>query len=228
MDTPPPSILPVRLKRETPFKSQLGCTVLILVVVLVVTVVAFYGGRSPGENSWVAYVVSFVFGLAGLLMLWSLVRQLAALGLKETIIEVSSQPLQPGSSAKICAVQPGPAKLKSLRVNLVCLERRRYKAWNAQSKTYSHRMEERILSTENLLDAQHLHVVAGDFWHEVRELSLPANAPKTGTKCEFTIAWQIEVWGVGYRLASFMHPFPVDVFSGERPQEEDDTDEDGL
>jgi hypothetical protein len=42
--------------------------------------------------------------------------------------------------------------------------------------------------------------------------------------------WKIEVWGTGYVLASFMHPFLVDVYRGERPEEEEedaaDEDED--
>lgn len=225
MDSPPPSYLPVRLKRETPFKSQLGCSAFIALVLLAVATLAWFAGKSPGDNSWVAYVVSVVFGFFGLLVLWSLIRQLAAVGLRETIVELSADPLQPGESAKLCLIQPGPAKLKSLRANLVCLEQRTRSVWNSQTKRNETRTDERILSTENLVDAQHLNVSAGDAWHELREFSLPSDAPVAGTQGELTVLWKIEVWGTGYLFASFMHPFPVDVFGGQRPPEEEGDEE---
>jgi hypothetical protein len=186
---------------------------------------AWFAGASPGKNSWVAYVVSVGFGFFGLLVLWSLIRQLAAAGLRETIVEVSTQPLQPGHSARICVIQPGPARLKSLRANLVCLEQRTQAVYNSQTKRHESRRTEKIRSTENLLEASHLRIAAGDTWHEVRDFSLPADAPIAGTEGDVRTLWKIEVWGAGYLLASFMHPFPVDVFHGERADEEDSDDE---
>lgn len=226
MDTPPPSFLPVRLKRETPFSSQLGCTGIIAIVLLAVATLAWFAGKSPGDNSWVAYVISVGFGVFGVLVAWAFIRQLAAIGLKETIVELSTEPLQPGESAKLCVIQPGPAKLKSLRANLVCLERRTRMVKNAQTKRMEPQTEERMVSTENLLDAQHINVSSGDAWHEIREFSLPADAPVAGTQGELTTLWKIEIWGAGYVMASFMHPFPIDVFRGQRPPESEEDDED--
>lgn len=228
MDTLSPSYLPVRLKRETPFKKQLGCTGVIAVILAGVATLGFFMAKSPEDNSWIGYVVCAVFGFFALLLVWSFFGQLAAIGLKETIVEISADPLQPGESAKICLIQPGPAKLKSLRVNLICMEERRRKVWNSSLKTNTTQTDERMLSTENLLEATHLRVAAGDVWHEIRDFSLPADAVQAGTKGDTTVRWKIEVWGVGYVLASFMHPFPVDVFQGKRPEEEDYTDEDDL
>lgn len=222
----PPSFLPIRLKRETPFKSQLGCTFAITLVLVGMAAFAWLAGKSPADNSWVAYVVSAGFGFFGLLILWSLIRQMAAVRIRESIVELSAEPLQPGQSAKACLIQPGPAKLKSLRANLVCIETRLTTGWNSQTKRTEARRQEKMLSTENLIEATHLNVAAGDAWHEIREFSLPSDAPIAATTGEITISWKVEVWGTGYFLASFMHPFPVDVYHGQRPVEEDDDDED--
>jgi hypothetical protein len=220
--TPLPTFLPVRLQRETPFKSQLGCTGVIALVLLAVAALAWYAAGSEGKGSnWVGYVVGVGFGFFGLLVLWSFIRQLGAAGLKETVVEISREPLQPGETAKICLIQPGPARLKSLRANLLCFEERTHRVWNSQRKLHEDRTEERLVTTENLVDAQHLSIPVGDVWHEVREFTLPSDARVAGTVDGLTVRWKIEVWGTGYALASFMHPFPVDVYKGVRPEEDE-------
>src|SRR6187431_1521187 len=110
-DLPPlPSYLPVRLKRETPFTSQLGCTAMLAVLLLGVAVFCYFAGQGSGKGEkWVPYAVGGGFGFFGLLLLFSFIRQLDAVGLKETIVEISTEPLQPGQTAKICMIQPGPA-----------------------------------------------------------------------------------------------------------------------
>ena len=64
-----PSILPVRLTRETPFHSQMGCTLLLAVLLLVFAAFAFVAGKDPGKNQWVPWVVGAMFALFGLLLL---------------------------------------------------------------------------------------------------------------------------------------------------------------
>jgi hypothetical protein len=221
-----PSFLPVRLKRETPFRSQLGCTAALAVVLLGMGAFGYFAGKWPPEkHSWVAYLVGGAFGFFGLLLLWSFIRQLAAAGIRETMVELSTEPLQPGQGASICVIQPGPAKLKSLRANLLCFEERRFTVRNTETHNNEKRTAQKLISTENLLEAKHLNVPAGDVWHETREFSLPADAPTSGTQNGVTISWKIEVWGTGYWLASFMHPFGVDVFQGQRPTEEDEEEQ---
>ena len=222
-----PSILPVRLTRETPFHSQMGCTLFLAVLLLVFAAFAFVAGKDPGKNQWVPWVVGAMFALFGLLLLAAFVRQWAARNVGETVVEVSTEPLDPGKASTFCFIQPGPAKLKSLRASLVCIEVTRVPLPHAQAGRSDHRREERILSTVNLISAERLHILPGQTWHERRDYLLPADAPVSSTVGKVTILWRIEVWGKGYGLASFMHPFPVDVFHGPRPNEvaEDDTGE---
>ncbi|OAI56598.1 hypothetical protein AYO49_03945 [Verrucomicrobiaceae bacterium SCGC AG-212-N21] len=224
------SYLPVRLKRETPFKSQVGCTAALSVLLLAMGALGWFAAKSEGKGSnWVGYVVGAAFGFFGLLLLWSFIRQLAASGMKETIVEMAREPLQPGEKEDICVIQPGPAKLKSLRANLVCMEERTRKVWNSEKKMHVDQREERLVSSENVLEATHLNVAAGDEWHEMREFRLPADAKVSETDAEgVRTFWKIEVWGTGYALASFMHPFPVDVYRGQRPDLDDYPGDEGV
>lgn len=228
---PPPAYLPVRLKRETPFTSQLGCTALLAVVLLGFGYFCWLAGSNPEEkNNWVAKVVGSGFGFFGVLLVFSFIRQVGAIGLKETIIELSEEPLQPGKPAKICVIQPGPAKLKSLRVNILSFEQRHFTVPDSESSRHQNRTEEKLLATTNLVDAKHINVSHGDTWHEMHEFTLPADAQVAGTRGNITTLWRIEVWCTGYLLASLMHPFRVDVYHGPRPDEdeEDALDEDEV
>jgi hypothetical protein len=222
MPSPPetPATPPVRLSRETPFRSQIGCTLFLAVLLLAFAAFAFVAGTEPGKNQWVPWVVGAMFGLFGLLLLLAFVRQWAARHMGMTLVEVSAEPLLPGKAATFCVIQPGPAKLKSLRASLVCTEITLVPLPHAPAGRSDHRREERILSTETLISAGHLHVLPGRFWIERRDYSLPADAPVSSTVGKVTVVWRIEVWGKGYGLASFMHPFPVDVFHHPRPRAE--------
>lgn len=212
-----PLILPVRLTRETPFRFQLGCTLFLAVLLLAVAAFAFAAAYHPGKNQWVAWVVGAMFALFGLLLLSAFVRQRAALNISETLVELSSEWLEPGKPWTFCMIQPGPAKLRSLRANLVCIEVTRVPLPHAQAGRSDHRRDERILSTKNLMIAEHLDVMPGQTWHDRREFILPYDAPISSTVDKVTIFWRIEVWGKGHGLATFMHPFIVDVLHEARP-----------
>jgi hypothetical protein len=210
-ETPPH--LPVRLKRETDLKSQLGCTAALSVLLLTVATFACWAGTSPGKNQWAAWAVGGAFGFFGLLCLLSYVRQRLASGIPETIVELSVEPLKPGHKAKLCLIQRGPAKLKSLSAQLLCLQRTTVPIPNAPAGRPSTRLEQRTLHQETLINAIHLRVVPGDHWMEILEFSLPSNAPVTSIQGNVEVLWKIEVWGTGHGLATFMHPFVVQVLA---------------
>lgn len=206
-----PSMLPVRLKRETDLKSQLGCTAWITVLLLAVAAFAWWAGLGSEKNRWVAFAVGGAFGFLGLLCLVSLIRQLLASGIPETIVELSTEPLEPGYKSQICLLQRGPARIKSLSAKLVCLQRTTVPIPNASPGRPSSRMEERHLYQETLIDAAHLRVMPGEVWQGTREFSLAPDAPVTRVEDNVEVLWKIEVWGTGHGLASFMHPFLVTV-----------------
>lgn len=214
-----PLHLPVRLERESDFKSQLGCTAAISVLLLTVATFACWAGIIPGKNHWVAWVVGAAFGFVGLLCLVSFIRQLLALSTPETIVELSVEPLKPGHNAKICVLQRGPARLRSLSAQLTCIQRTTVPIPNAPAGRPSTRLEQRTLYQETLINATHLRVAPGDLWRETLEFSLPTDAPITSKHGNVEVLWKIEVWGTGHRLASFMHPFVVRVL--DEPQSPD-------
>jgi hypothetical protein len=213
---PPPETplhLPVRLKRETDLNSQLGCTAALSVLLLTVATFACWAGTSPGKNQWVAWAVGGAFGLFGLLCLLSYVRQRLASGIPETIVELSVEPLKPGHKAQLCLLQRGPAKLKSLSAQLLCLQQTTVPIPNAPAGRPSTRLETRTLHQETLINATHLRVVPGDQWMETLEFSLPSDAPITSIQGNIEVLWKIKVWGTGHGLATFMHPFVVQVLA---------------
>lgn len=210
------SRLPVRLVREMPFRSQLGCTASLALILFAVATIALIAGREPGRDSWVATVVGGAFALFGLLLLGSLIRQWAASGIPETIVECSTQPLPPGGLSHFSFTQQGPANLRSLQAKLVCIEETRVLLPNAGAGRSRHRTDVRTLATYDLIAARHLRVPERDVWVGEREFFVPADARATGTDGEVEVRWRIEVWGQARGIAGFMHPFPVDVGSGPR------------
>lgn len=208
-----PLQLPVRLKRETDLKSQLGCTLALSILLLCVAIFASWAGMSPGKNQWAAWAVGGAFGLFGLLCLVSYLRQRLAYGIPETVVELSVEPLKLGHKAQICLLQRGPAKLKSLTAQILCLQRTTIPIPNASAGRPSTRLEQRTLHQETLIKATHLRITAGDQWIQTLEFSLPSNAPVTSIQGNVEVLWKIEVWGTGHGLATFMHPFLVKVLA---------------
>jgi hypothetical protein len=168
---------------------------------------------SPGKNQWAAWAVGGAFGIFGLLCLVSFIRQLLACGTPETIVELSVESLKPGHKAKICLLQRGPAKLKSLSAQLLGLQRTTVPIPNAPAGRPSTRLEQRTLHQETLINGVHLRVAPGDLWMETLEFTLPSDAPVTSIQGNVEVLWKIEVWGTGHGLATFMHPFVVKVLA---------------
>jgi hypothetical protein len=214
-----PQVLKLRLTRETPFTSQLGCTFLIALILGAVAALGIAAGISSEDeegNTWVPYVVGGVFGFFGLLVLWSGIRQLATCGIKETVVEVSAKVLHLGETAKVALLQQGPAIISSLRANILCVETTSRMVTVSGSKTGPRREQsERYLVQENVFDASYLRVAQGDVWQETCEFTVPSKGkPTQGEETDdYYVRWRIEVWGKAGFIGSFMHPFPVKVIA---------------
>ncbi|RBP47834.1 hypothetical protein DES53_101634 [Roseimicrobium gellanilyticum] len=213
-----PQVLKLRLTRETPFASQLGCTFLIALILGAVAALGIAAGITSeddkGKNTWVPYVVGGAFGFFGLLVLWSGIRQLATRGIKETIVEISGNALHLGQSATVAFLQQGPATISSLRANILCVETTSRMVSVPGSKTGPRREQrERYLVQENIFEASYLRVAHGDVWQETREFTVPSEGkPTQGEDTDdYYVRWRIEVWGRAGLIGSFMHPFPVKV-----------------
>lgn len=173
-------------------------------------------GRHPEEDdAWIIKVFAGVFGLVGLLIIWSWFQQMMMSRTPHTQVEVSARPFLKGHSCKVALVQPGPAHLRSLRANLVCVQRDvtwRKPTGGSNTDKYK-QVAEKIVSTETLVEALHLRVLSGDTWHEVREFTIPSDGPSSKTTPEQVILWKIEVWGEGGFFGSFLHVHEIVVLS---------------
>jgi len=213
-----PRLLPIRLARSTP---SLTFTFIIGAILTGVAALAWFAGHNyrHQENGWLLPVFCGVFAFFGLLVLWSWFSQLLMSRTPITLVEISSQPFYAGETFRIALIQRGPAKIKSLRANLVCLEQ--HITWKERSdsdggtESYRH-VKEKMIHTQNLVDASFILAPTGSDWHTIQEFTVPADARPsldTNTHC---ILWKIELWGKGPLLGNFMHPFEVQV-SGPKP-----------
>src|SRR5688572_2709543 len=115
---------PIRLERETPAVGQAGraTTIGAFLAVLggVILMLAMRGDASrAGQTEWLVYVVGGGFSLVGLVVVILGIKMFLATRLPETIVEVDRLPARAGDAFQVTVRQPGPIRLRSLRLNLV-------------------------------------------------------------------------------------------------------------
>lgn len=225
-----PSLLPVRLPHRRP-----GLVVPLLFGIALGGVA--YGAWEAwsafqGESiMWVFLTVAVLCGLFSTLLLWSGFYQCLLRRTPITVLEISKQPFRIGQTGQIAIIQPGPARLRYLRVDLICLARRttwhrRMKDSNGQRDYYT-TVETERLSTETVIDEKEIEASSGDLWKVIREFDLP-NATKPSFdssdddtddeddtplegRVDTAIVWQVELTGKAGPLSGFRHVFEVKV-----------------
>jgi len=212
-----PQLLSVRMVSKAP--SLLATFLIGIFVTGVGLGVWLIRNKVHGEGSWIVHTVGILFGAIGLLLLWSWFRLLMASSIPKTILELSEQPFILGQTAQAAVIQSGPAKLRSLRVNLVYLMQTiTYPKHQSSGRTSSssRHISEKLLFTETLLELNDLKVAAGDQYRQVQDFTLPAQitVPKPGENQ--TLLWKIEIWGQGYGQASFKETFDLEVVQDEK------------
>jgi hypothetical protein len=226
----PPLLLAHRLTCSSP---SLGCNLAFGMLLTGLASLAFVLLRRhpEEEDAWIIYGMAGIFAIFGLLILWSWFRQMIIPRGSRPLVEVSMEPWVIGQGVKMALVQPGPARLKSLRSNLICLQQDiQYKDGRGSSGRRRH-VAEKIVSTETLIEAWHLRVTHGDQWHEIREITLPRDSPPSKVSASQVIRWRIEVWGKGRGLGSFMDVYDITVLTEQeaeahrRLQAEEEADE---
>jgi hypothetical protein len=201
---------PIRLEREMSVSGQAGCATIIGIALLLIGIAIVAAMRSDtgaGQDNWVIYVVGVSFGAIGLLV--------AVLGLKlflmaripVTIVEVDRMPVRPGESFQMTVRQPGPIRLKSLRVNLVC-EQITTRPSAGLSKTSRDR---RIIHQSNVLDLKEAAAGPGEEVVRHAGVSVPSDVRLADIAGRKEIVWRLEVWGRVRGWADFGHPFVIQV-----------------
>jgi hypothetical protein len=226
---PPGSVLEVRLRYARP---DLGCLIFpgviafTLVPAAVIKIVWILLGRPSGSNLWEAPVPPqsppsggdwFSFAVMALPGVTALVVFLVVLvmlvpalrGARLPRVEVSRFPLQRGRSYHLFVSQPGPVRLRSWTVTLICREEKLHPYMDGVKPKYQ--TEKRDVFVQHLIHNEQLYVPSGKA-HEVRtRLLIPEDAPSSSAKPEHTITWSIVVTPEGrYWLAPALE-FPVAV-----------------
>ena len=183
----------IRLKRETPWGVQVGCSLLIAIATLGISGTLF--AIDPLGGGWMGVGVIVVFGGIGLLMLFMFVHQSIARWVPETIVEITPQTVLTGERLVVRITQPGPVKLRSLRANLI---------W-----TESDSEGNGTGGSENFLDVAQFDV--GEHWQRVVDVVIPENGKPTGWLGGVKTAWKIEIWGRVRFFPDFLHPFVIRV-----------------
>jgi hypothetical protein len=155
--------------------------------------------------------VAAVAALAALAGFFRFVKfVLVALGVPRTVVEISSHPLKFGEQYQIYVCQPGPLRLKSLRVLLVCDQKSTPSngpAFHNSHETIRQRHFEReLFRVENI-------TIDRDTPFEVRcELSVPEKIGDPIQPTRQNITWKLIVDGSVAGWPSFLREFPVIVW----------------
>ena len=189
--------------------GQAGCaTVIGLILALVgIAVVVVLWNQEPraGKGEWVIYTVGIGFGSVGLLVFVLGIKMFLMTRIPETIVEVDTMPVHAGQSFQLTVRQPGPIRLKSLRVNLVCEQ-----TTLRPGKRKTDR-DQRIIHQTNVLDLGESAVGIGEQIVGRATVDVPAEVQYVDIEGEKKIVWRLEVWGRVRGWADFGHPYVIEV-----------------
>ena len=204
---------PIRLQREMSVAGQAGCATIIgsflALIGIVILVVLWSGVAPPGKNGWVLYVVGFGFASVGLLVAVLGLKMFLMTRIPETIVEVDTMPVHAGQSFQLTVRQPGPIRLKSLRVNLVC-EQITSRRTERSSGPRTDR-DRRIIHQTNVLDLGESAAGPGEQIVGRITVDVPVDVHYVDLEGEMKIVWRLEVWGRVRGWADFGHPYVIEV-----------------
>lgn len=209
----------IRLERQASVGGQGGAATAIgtlLVVIGVAIIIALRADESqPAEGGWVFYVVGVGFTAVGLLVAVLGIKTLLMLRIPQTILEVDRMPVGAGESFELTVRQPGPVRLASLRVNLVCEQTTRRPGKGAARSD----RDQRIIHLTNMLNLGEAAAGAGEQIIRHVTVNVPAQVQLADIEGPKDIAWRLEVWGRVRGWANFGHPYDIEVFN---PAEEEE------
>ncbi|TAM49209.1 MAG: DUF3592 domain-containing protein [Acidobacteria bacterium] len=199
--------LAVRLAPETTPGTQSCGAFLAAVALLFVGFIAGYAAWSEwqdGNLRVIPLLFVIVFGGLGLLFLWIAAASAFAARVPATIVEIERRSVAPGESVDALVLQPGPLRLRSLRVRLV---------GKVETPAESRSPDVTVLSDE-LVSEVGRTAIGRDVPMEHRfTLRVPADArPSQGGPPR--VWWRLEIRGVPLVWPRFMLAFPIMVEGG--------------
>jgi hypothetical protein len=209
-----PATLPLRLTRRKPpigFALLLGAAMTALAGG-VVWGVQFLTGET---TLWPAYLFAGIFGLIGLLLVWSALQRLIASRVPAIVIDLSEQPFRRGHQVNVTFTQAGPASFSALHAKIECLEQ--HFTWKARRRNdpkedlnMYRTVKEKVLFEQELVKGEAVRPRAGETWRQVQGLTLPESLPASRESDEAAVLWRLVVNGTGVG-ASFRDEFDIGV-----------------
>ena len=199
---------PVRLRREMPAVRQAAITVIVGAVLTILGVaMLFIAARTEGEGEMLATIVATGFAIVGATLLVLGMKSALIVRLPETIVELDRDSVRAGIPFQITVRQPGPVRLRSLRVNVVAEQVTRYEAWRrGRRRTETDRY---LIHQQNVLDVGDLTIARGDEFVRSVETTVPRTVTLVDIEGRTTVTWRLEVWGRVRGWVDFGHPFVI-------------------
>ena len=208
---------PIRLDREAPAARQAGrATSIGVFLTLVGSVMIMLAMRSNAPradaNEWLVYVIAGGFSAVGVVVTILGIRMFLATRLPETIVEVDTTPVRAGNAFQVTVRQPGPIRLKSLRLNLVAEQLTTRDVWrNGRRRRETDR---RLIHQDNVLDLGEISILAGEEIARGGEAKVPAEVNLAEVEGVKRVVWRLEVWGRVRGWMDLGHPFVIEVVGG--------------
>ena len=197
--------LAVRLDPDTKPGTQSCGALFVSMALLFVGAIAGYSAWSEWQDGNVSlFLLMFtaVFGGLGLLFLWIAAASGLASEIPETVAEIERRSIAPGEDVDVMILQPGPLRLRSLRVRLVCKE-----------ETPAERGSPDVTVLRDELVSEVGPTTIGrqvPLEYHFR-LRIPPDARASRGDPPPRVRWRLEVWCVPKVWPRFMLAFPIMV-----------------
>ncbi len=174
--------------------------VMAILMTVISSVVLYFCGNRPDSQYNDRLVLAAmlaplaIFSLLALFLWWSAIRQTLARSVPACILEVDTQPVVQGTPVTLCLKQPGPAHLKSLRVNLLGTQQLRRQDRRI-GKTGQLTAPEKSSFNQNVLDAPGGWIRDGCYRQWTCVFELPNSKAVSGKQDSITTTCWFEVWG---------------------------------
>jgi hypothetical protein len=201
--------LPVRLKPGTPRGAEtaaIGCFSIFWNTIVGVFVFNIFKSANLHGLSWFPMLFMVPFVLVGLGTLFVFLRALIRnMTVPETCVEISTEPLCPGETAKVRIMQAGRLSLANITVELVCEERISY---TRGTDTYR---EQNVIFTKPLVNVTDIEVTSTQGWETTVDIAIPEGAMHSFHATHNDLVYEIRVTGVVRKLPDFKTAFPFRV-----------------
>jgi hypothetical protein len=194
-----------RLRPITAHRSQSGGAVVVALALLFVALIAGVSAKSQWEDDELPIFTGLfvvVFGGLGLAFLWIAAAAALAARVPPLLVEIEEHAVGVGQSVGVLLRQPGPLRLRRLRLKLVCEE-----LTPAQKGAPS----VRVLHDETLVEVGPLSIGRDAPLERRATIRVPADARPSSSDGTSTVRWQLQAWVAPASAPRFVQSFAIAV-----------------